>query len=385
MTEVGFEALGITPEVVERPPLHAATMSYAAPSASPGSGDDAGVAMDAAAPAPEPLPSSILEWLERQPYRKDLLVAIPHDDYTSASELAEILGESTTTLHGRLGTLRDKGLVESIPRQGYMLTPMGLQATGVISAMAMRRREEPVGASAYLSAESDSWSMSGGGGASIGMSNASVAVRPRKHLAAGETCGFCQSTSMGMPTSGWIEAMQSNAETPTNEGKGETITCRRGVLEDGAWFLVVDRDPLAEGHCKLVCKEHVQDLLDLADWAHRDQKMAHVRDTMARDLMLAIEVISSLDERIVDVAVFSGVEHGAHLHFDLVPRYRMDLPGLRPIASSKAYYDDLSLGRKRKLWKARKDHLEEVAGTLRNAAHKVLAARGVPGVIVSGA
>jgi len=112
--------------------------------------------------------------------------------------------------------------------------------------------------------------------------------------------------------------------------------------------------------------------------------MAHVRDTMARDLMLAIEVISSLDDRIVDVAVFSGVDNGGHLHFDLIPRYRMDLPGLRPIASSKAYYDDLSLGRKRKLWKARKGHLEEVTGNLRKAAHKVLAARGVPGVTVTG-
>jgi diadenosine tetraphosphate (Ap4A) HIT family hydrolase len=147
----------------------------------------------------------------------------------------------------------------------------------------------------------------------------------------------------------------------------------------------VDRDPIAEGHCKLVCKEHVHDMLDLADWAHRDQKMAHIRDTMVRDLMLAIEVISSLDDRIVDVAVVSGVEHGAHLHFDLIPRYRMDLPGLRPIASSKAYYDDLSLNRKRKLWTARHMHLEEVAGKLRGIAHRVLAARGAPGVVVTGA
>jgi len=136
----------------------------------------------------------------------------------------------------------------------------------------MRRRDEPVGASAYLSAESDSWSMGGGGGGtgSIGMPTTTSAVRPRRHLAPGETCGFCHTTSMGMPTSGWIEVMQSNVESPSMEGKGETIRCRRGVLEDGAWFLVVDRDPLAEGHCKLICKEHVQDMLDLADWANRD-------------------------------------------------------------------------------------------------------------------
>ena len=75
--------------------------------------------------------------------------------------------------------------------------------------------------------------------------------------------------------------MQGNLETPTVGGRGETVPCNRGILEDGTWFLVVDRDPIAEGHCKLICKEHVSDMLELADWSHRDQKMAHVRDTLA--------------------------------------------------------------------------------------------------------
>jgi diadenosine tetraphosphate (Ap4A) HIT family hydrolase/biotin operon repressor len=326
-----------------------------------------------------------MEWLDKQSYRKDLIVAIPTDDYVSASELAETLGESTTTLHGRLSTLRERGLVESLPRRGYMLTPLGIQATEVIRALAMRRRDEPVGASAFLSAESDSWSIGGEAPGSTPEVSSAFTSRPRRTMGPGEICGFCQASSMGMPAQGWIDAMQHHLESPTVQGKGETIPCNRGVLEDGAWFLVVDRDPIAEGHCKLVCKEHVHDMLDLADWAHRDQKMAHIRDTMVRDLMLAIEVISSLDDRIVDVAVVSGVEHGAHLHFDLIPRYRMDLPGLRPIASSKAYYDDLSLNRKRKLWTARHMHLEEVAGKLRGIAHRVLAARGAPGVVVTGA
>jgi diadenosine tetraphosphate (Ap4A) HIT family hydrolase len=177
--------------------------------------------------------------------------------------------------------------------------------------------------------------------------------------------------------------MQNNLETPNAAGRGETVPCHRGVMEDGAWFLVVERDPIAEGHCKLVCKEHVLDMMDLAEWSHRDQRMAHVRDTMARGLMMAIEVISALDPRIVDVVVFSGMEHGSHLHFDLVPRYRMDLPGLRPVASSRAYYDDLSLSRKRKLWKARRAHLQEVAGQLRGIAKRMLASRSVPGVKVT--
>jgi hypothetical protein len=61
----------------------------------------------------------------------------------------------------------------------------------------------------------------------------------------------------------------------------------------------------------------------------------------------------------------------------------MDLPGLRPVASSRAYYDDLSLSRKRKLWKARRAHIQEVAGKLREIARRVLASRSAPGVRVS--
>jgi Mn-dependent DtxR family transcriptional regulator/diadenosine tetraphosphate (Ap4A) HIT family hydrolase len=383
LTDVGFEAIGMSPVEKGPGPLVGSHLPLKAMAETPASDIEATFSITEEAPAPEPLPSSLMEWLDRQPYRKDLVVSIPHDDYISASELAEILGESTTTLHGRLGTLKDKGLVESIPRQGYSLTPLGVQATEVIRAMAMRRKDEPLGASAFLSAESDTWSGAGPGAGTAAPGVMTASPRPRRPMGPGEVCGFCQSTPMGTPSPGWIEGMQTHLESPTPDGKGETIACNRGVWEDGVWFLVVDRDPIAEGHCKLVCKEHVHDMMELAEWSHRDQRMAQVRDTLARDLMLSIEVMMSLDPRIVDVAVFSGMEHGAHLHFDLIPRYRMDLPGLRPIASSKAYYDDLSLSRKRKLWKARGEHLEEVAGNLRSAAHKVLASRGVPGVRVS--
>jgi Mn-dependent DtxR family transcriptional regulator/diadenosine tetraphosphate (Ap4A) HIT family hydrolase len=385
LTEVGFEAIGVSPQEAATPAMGMPNVDVGAVMDTPEAEIEATFSMEEERPAPSPLPAEVLEWLERQPYRKDLMVAVPHNDYISASELSELLGESVTTLHGRLATLRDRGLIESLPRKGYTLTPLGVQAVEVISAMATRRRAEPREASDFLSAESDTWSMGGTGtGAGVTTRVRTTAARPRRQMAPGETCGFCQTTSMGTPEQGWIEAMQANLETPSSGGRGETVPCKRGVLEDGAWFLVVDRDPIAEGHCKLVCKEHVQDLVELADWSHRDQKMAHVRDTMARDLMLAIEVVSALDPRIVDVVVFSGMEHGSHLHFDLVPRYRMDLPGLRPIASSRAYYDDLSLSRKRRLWKARRHHLEEVAGQLRKVASGILAARNAHGVHVTG-
>lgn len=384
LTEVGFEAIGMSPEEAAPAAIAPLSAPFGVMPENQMADIEAKHANGDLTPSPEPLPATLMEWLDRQPYRKDMVVAIPYTDYISASELAELLDESTTTLHGRLSTLKAKGLVESIPRKGYTLTPLGVQTTEVIRAMAMRRREEPVGASAFLSAESDGWSGGGVGAGTVRTSGALKVDRPRRSMAPGESCGFCQSVPMGMPAAGWIDGMQGHLESPTTEGKGETVLCQRGVLEDGAWFLVVDRDPISEGHCKLVCKEHIHDMLELADWSYRDQKMAHVRDSLARDLMLAIEVISLLDKRIVDVAVFSGMEHGAHLHFDLVPRYRMDLPGLRPIASSKAYYDDLSLSRKRKLWKARRDHLEEVAQKLREVSHRVLVARGVPGVRVTG-
>jgi Mn-dependent DtxR family transcriptional regulator/diadenosine tetraphosphate (Ap4A) HIT family hydrolase len=385
LTDVGFEAVGMSPEEAVPPTMGRPPVPLDEGTGTPESSIEATFAVGEAREAPSPIPSDLLEWLDIQPYRKDLLVAVPHSDYVSASELSELVGESVTTLHGRLATLRDRGLVESIPRKGYTLTTLGAQTVDVISAMAMRRRDEPLGASAFLSAESDTWSMGGTSAVTpVAPSKAVTTVRPRRQMVPGETCGFCQTTSMGTPEAGWIEAMQGNLETPMAGGRGETVTCNRGVLEDGAWFLVLDRDPISEGHCKLVCKEHVLDIVELADWSHRDQKLAHVRDTLARDLMLSIEVISSLDPRIVDVVVFSGMEHGSHLHFDLVPRYRMDLPGLRPIASSRAYYDDMSLSRKRKLWKARRQHLEEVAGQLREAATRVLASRSAPGVRVTG-
>jgi diadenosine tetraphosphate (Ap4A) HIT family hydrolase len=187
-----------------------------------------------------------------------------------------------------------------------------------------------------------------------------------------------------MPKLGWVTGLQSHLESPLDEGRSdEPIACRRGVIEDASWFLVLERNPLTEGHCKLICKEHVWDLMELGEWANRDQRIAAVRDSLSRALVLSIEVIMAIDPRIVDVTVVSGLEHGSHLHFDLIPRYRMDLPGLRPLASSRAYYDDLSLVRKRRLWETRKKHLEEVANRLRSVAARVLATRGAAGTRVT--
>ncbi len=330
----------------------------------------------------EPLPSSLLEWLEVRPYRKELLYAIPSEEYVSSGELSDVLHTSITALHGRLKTLKDRGLVEALPRRGYRTTKLGNHVVDVLRAIAMRRPDEPEGAAAFLSAESPGWGVAGTGDAAT----AKVPqARDRSRWWSSETCGFCHATAHNPPIEGWIAGMQANLESsPDEASRIEPIGCNRGVMEDSSWFLVVERDPLAEGHCKLVCKEHVWDLVELGRWALRDQALAQVRDSLARDLILAVDVIMGLDPHIEDVIVLSGLEHGAHLHFDLVPRYRMDLPGLRPLASSRAHYDDLSLVRKRRLWLTRREHLEDVANRLRSVARKVIGRAGTSVMSVSG-
>lgn len=378
LTDVGFEALGLVPTDATAPPPtpspEVPTPVDTAPTA------DRQDVPAFKAPTVEPIPSDLLEWLEAKQYRKDLLMAISPDEYVATSELSEILDTTVTALHGRLATFKKRDLVEAMPRKGYKLASLGTRSVEVLKAIAMKRREEPAGASAFLSAEPEGWTE--------GAVPTAVTTAPppkRRRRTSGETCGFCQASERDQPHPDWVKTLQTHLEAPNGEStKVKPIPCQRGVFEDSAWFLVLDRNPLAEGHCKLICKEHIDDMLELAEWSQRDQRLAHVRDSMARDLLLAVEVVASLDDRIVDVMVVSGLEQQAHLHFDLIPKYRMDLPGMRPLASSKAYYDDLSLSKKRKLWKSRREHLEEVAGNLRDSARHVLATKGGPGLRVSG-
>jgi Mn-dependent DtxR family transcriptional regulator/diadenosine tetraphosphate (Ap4A) HIT family hydrolase len=342
-------------------------------------------------PAPQattsepPLASSLLEWLEAKPYRKALLLAIRSGTYVPSGDLSTMLSTSVTALHGRLKTLKEHDLVDAAPRLGYTLTPLGARASAVIRALAAKGRNEPVGAESFLRAEPVGWTP----GTRLEASPEAPAMRAARQpgqirLAPSGECGFCRATAKSGSRPGWVRTMQTHLELSTDPAtKSESTPCSRGVFEDQSWFLTVDRDPLAEGHCKLVCKEHVVDLVELAEWAGRDTRMAAVRDTMARDLMLASEVIYSFDPRIVEVSVLTGVDHGVHLCFDLVPRYRMDLPGIRPLASTRSHYDDLSLARKRRLWEVRREHMQDIAAALREAATRVIRARALPGVVVS--
>jgi diadenosine tetraphosphate (Ap4A) HIT family hydrolase/biotin operon repressor len=381
LSELGFEAMGLMPkgreemDPVPKPPSQVTIVEDV--TASPGWGDVVPEAPEGSEEAVEPIDGELLTWLEDRPYRKDLLLAIPADEYMSASELSDILLTSVTAIHGRLKTLKDRGLVQSMPRHGYKQTPLGKKTTEVISAIARRKSAEPEGASAFLSVEAEDWAGAPSVDTVLAAAATRVPSRERRRTASDEVCGLCRADAKSGPHPGWITSVQNHLENPEIEGtKGERIQCRRGVIEDASWFLVVDRNPLAEGHCKLICKEHVSDIIELAEWRGRDQRLAQVGDSMPRLIMLAVEIISLLDDRIVDVMVISGQEVGTHLHFDLIPRYRMDVPGLRPIAAARGHYDDLSLSRKRRLWQSRKGHLEEVADRLRDAARRVLASHG---------
>jgi Mn-dependent DtxR family transcriptional regulator len=390
LTDIGFEAIGMEPpsteEFVMVPDDASITLAKAVDMDV--AGEDEPLTEESFLEPKEeeaPIPGELLEWLDKKPYRKELILVIPPDEFISTSDLSEVLTTSITALHGRIKTLKDRGLVESLPRRGYKKTHLGARISDLMRAMAMRTRKEPEGAEAFLSAEPEGWS---GEPAPSDVARVDVGIeglsRPKSRWGATESCGFCHANATSGPEEGWVQAMQTHIESPLEaRTKIEPIECRRGVIDDASWFLVVDRNPMAEGHCKLVCKEHVNDMLELAEWSRRDQGMAHARDSLSKDLLIAIEVITALDPRIVDVMVLSGHEYGAHLHFDLIPRYRMDLPGLRPLASSKAFYDDMSLARKRRLWQERQKHLDEVADKLRAAARGILPSRGPTGMTVT--
>ena len=398
LTEVGREAAGIT---IDEPTVEESGFLQAVPGEEPSGLAEPvhePMAFDPTAPMPHvsgvqeaeeepavPVPSSLLEWLDKKVYRKDLIMAIPHDDYISSSELSELLDTSITALHGRLKTLKERGLVSALPRRGYKVTVLGTRVAAILRAMAMRSSTEPEGASAFLSAEPPGWGAISPRAVPSVTPLAPVTMQPRSpRWGSGTECGFCHADASSLPRLGWAVGLQGHLESPLAEGNSERpMECKRGIIEDASWFMVLERNPLAEGHCKLICKEHVWDLLELGEWANRDQRIAAVRDSMSRALVLSVEVIMALDQRIVDVMIVSGLEHGSHLHFDLIPRYRMDLPGLRPLASSRAFYDDLSLVRKRRLWETRRRHLEEVADKLRSVASRVLASRAVAGTRVT--
>jgi diadenosine tetraphosphate (Ap4A) HIT family hydrolase len=173
-------------------------------------------------------------------------------------------------------------------------------------------------------------------------------------------CSFCYWTdATKAPLEGWVGAMKGFLDRQPHPSRIDgIIPCDLGVFEDDSWFAVVEREPLAEGHLRLVCKQHVRDLTDLLD-----------------DLIIASEVVKGFDRRVRDVVVLSATEGSSHLHFDVVPRYRFDHEGLRTICDTRSHYEDLSLAEKRRYWEENRHAFEDIAAKQRAVAAQVIGSR----------
>ena len=78
-------------------------------------------------------------------------------------------------------------------------------------------------------------------------------------------CGFCYwSEESKTPLESWQQAMQGFLDRQPHPGRIDgLIPCDLLVFEDDSWFALVEREPIAEGHLRLVCKEHIRDLAAL--------------------------------------------------------------------------------------------------------------------------
>ena len=193
-------------------------------------------------------------------------------------------------------------------------------------------------------------------------------------------CSFCYWTAATKaPLEGWVAAMKGFLDRQPHPTRIDgLIPCELGVFDDESWFAVVEREPLAEGHLRLVCKRHVRDLTDLRGTVPGglDPKVVdELRATLLDDLIIASEVVRGFDRRVRDVVVLSATEASSHLHFDVVPRYRFDHEGLRTICDTRSHYEDLSLNEKRRYWEENRHAFEDIAARQRAIAAQVIGSR----------
>ena len=101
---------------------------------------------------------------------------------------------------------------------------------------------------------------------------------------------------------GWIEAIQGYLDQQPQPDKVDgLIPCDRRVFEDDAFFCVVAREPLAEGHVRLICKYHLTDLGQLRGITSDDVDnipLDTVRSSLLDDLIIAHDVVRGYDRRV---------------------------------------------------------------------------------------
>ena len=193
-------------------------------------------------------------------------------------------------------------------------------------------------------------------------------------------CGFCQSSPKSpTPYEGWIDVIQGHLDhQPHPDRLVGLIPCDRRVFEDESWFCVVSREPLAEGHVRLICRNHVKNLSALRGYSEDNLEPGVIeaaRSTLLDDLIIAHDVVLGYDKRIDDAVILSTVSREHHLNFDIVPVYRFDHGNLHSLGEAQAVYEDMSLPDKRKRWEARVADFSETAQRLREVATHVIRSR----------
>ena len=193
-------------------------------------------------------------------------------------------------------------------------------------------------------------------------------------------CGFCQwSPSSPNPYEGWIEVIQGYLNhQPHPDRLVGLIPCDRRVFEDESWFCVVSREPLAEGHVRLICRHHVRDLSSLRGYSEDNLDPGVIeaaRSTLLDDLIIAHDVVLGYDKRIEDAVILSGLNQEHHLYFAIVPVSRFDQGTLHTLGEARAVYEDMSLPKKRRRWEARVADFSETARCLREVTTRVIRSR----------
>ncbi len=195
-----------------------------------------------------------------------------------------------------------------------------------------------------------------------------------------ERCGLCHwSPVTQVPLDGWIGVIQGYLDhQPHPDRVVGLIPCDRRVFEDGSWFCVVVREPFAEGHVRLVCRDHISDLSQLRGYSEHNvdtSVLEAARSTLLDDLIIAHDVVLGYDQRVVDAVLLNRITDTKHLFFDIVPVYRFDHGSLQVLGEASALFKDMSLPERRKYWTGRVGDFEETAQRLREVAGRVIRSR----------
>jgi len=195
-----------------------------------------------------------------------------------------------------------------------------------------------------------------------------------------ERCDLCYWTPRDPhPTPGWIEAIQLYLDRQPHPDRVDgLIPCDRRVFEDDAFFCVVEREPLAEGHVRVICKHHLTDLGQLRGITSEDVDGAvveTVRSNLLDNLIIANDVVRGYDPRVTHAVIMSGTTPNLHMYADVVPVYRFEHGSLQTLGERAAGLLDLSLEEKRRRWQRLSDDFAETAERLREVAGRVIRSR----------